>query len=175
MYDLRTISATRGSYEWTRGYWCHPSEGGGMACLLFFLSLVLVLPDSSNRGLLFHVLVKVQVNYTAWLIWSYSFLIWPCNFLIWSCSFLIWSYSFLIWLCSFLLWSYRFLPWSYSFLIWLYSFLMMAVSGLHWTGMVHCRRLNHTWRSVSGVWWNQELRWVVTSCWSETCWHTSSW
>jgi len=31
-----------------------------MACL-FFLSLVLVLLDSSNRGLLFHVFVEVPV------------------------------------------------------------------------------------------------------------------
>lgn len=41
---------------------------GGWLVFFFFLSLVLVLPDSSNRGLLFHVLVKVPVNYTAWLI-----------------------------------------------------------------------------------------------------------
>lgn len=38
--------------------------GGWLAFLFFFLSLVLVLPDSSNRGL-FHVFVKVPVDCTA--------------------------------------------------------------------------------------------------------------
>ena len=41
-----------------------------MACLLFFfLSLVLVLPDSSNHGLLFQVFVEVPVMLADLIIW----------------------------------------------------------------------------------------------------------
>ena len=35
--------------------------GGWLAFFFFFLSLVLVLPDSSNHGLLFQVFVEVPV------------------------------------------------------------------------------------------------------------------
>jgi len=74
----------------------------GMAFLLFFLSLVLVLPDSSNRWLLFHVFVKVPVDYTAWLIWSHSFLsdhaiFWSDHAAFWSDHAAFWSDHIVFW------------------------------------------------------------------------------